>query len=82
MPKFERSPRRSGLMGLYRAMVQKVEDDGRLWVHAPRLAGGDSVGPLPTVVFPRPVAAGDRVIVQSVEGMAGNLMVTAVLAAH
>lgn len=82
MPRFDRSGRMPGLQGLYRATVQKVDADGRLWVQAPRLSGSDSVGPLSTVVLPRPVIPGDRVIVQSVEGMAGNLMVTAVLAAH
>ena len=80
--RFDRQPRRPGLLGVYRATVQKVDADGRLWVQAPRLSGGDSVGPLPTVVLPRPVAAGDRVIVQSVEGMPGGLLVTGVLANH
>lgn len=79
---FDRRPRNRGLQGVYRATVQKIDADGRLWVQAPRLSGGDSVGPLPTVVFPRAVAPGDRVLVQSVEGMATNLIVTALLAVH
>lgn len=69
-------------MGVYRATVQKIEPDGRLWVQAPRLSGGSSVGPLPAVVLPRAVAPGDRVLVQSVEGMSANLIVTALLANH
>lgn len=82
MPLYEPSGKRTGIQGVYRATVQKIEPDGRLWVAAPRLAGTDSIGPLPSVVLPRPIAPGDRVLLQSVEGMAENLIVIAVLANH
>lgn len=82
MVSFEPRPRSRGLQGVYRATVQKIDADGRMWVQTPRLSGGDSVGPLPTVVLPRPAAPGDRVLVQAVEGMSTNLIVTALLANH
>lgn len=73
-------PRQSGLPGVMRGTVSAVQSDGRLWVTVPRISGSDSVGPLPTVVFPRPAVVGDGVLVQAVEGRREDLIVTALLA--
>lgn len=80
--RFDPRPQSRGLQGVYRATIQKIDADGRMWVQTPRLSGGDSVGPLPTVVLPRPASPGDRVLVQAVEGMSTNLIVVALLANH
>lgn len=77
-----RGHRREGLPGVYRGEVVKVEADARLWVVVPRLSGSSPVGPLPTVVFPRPAVAGDRVLVQALEGAREQLIVTGLLARH